>query len=87
MVNAERDRLKPTRLPFEIQLWNIGDLESYVKAIQFGIERVEKLINEKNKVQSASNALFASRTDQVLAIKSLFFSWVWQWYHPLWHCK
>ena len=38
--------------------WNIEDLQFYVAAMQAEITHVESIIAEKNKVQSAANALF-----------------------------
>jgi len=57
-MNDKLDRLKPARLPADMQRWNIEDLQTYVAAMQAEITHVESMISEKNKVQSAANALF-----------------------------
>ena len=57
-MDDELDRLKPVGLPADKQRWNIEDLQAYVAAMQVEITHVESLIAEKNKVQSAANALF-----------------------------
>ena len=57
-MDDELDRLKPARLPSDMQRWNIEDLRAYVAAMQAEITYVESMITEKNKVQSAANALF-----------------------------
>ena len=57
-MDDELDRLKPAGLPADMQRWNIEDLQTYVAAMQAEITHVESMIAEKNKVQSAANALF-----------------------------
>ena len=57
-MDDELDRLKPTGLPADMHRWNIEDLQVYVAAMQAEITHVESMIAEKNKVQSAANALF-----------------------------
>ena len=57
-MDDELDRLKPSGLPTDMQRWNIEDLEAYINAMKAEISDVEKIISEKNKVQSAANALF-----------------------------
>ena len=57
-MDDELDRLKPVGLPADMQRWNIEDLRVYVEAMQAEITHVESMIAEKNKVQSAANALF-----------------------------
>ena len=57
-MDDESDRLKPAGLPADMQRWNIEDLQAYVAAMQAEITHVESMIAEKNKVQSAANALF-----------------------------
>ena len=57
-MDDELDRLKPAGLPADKQRWNIEDLQAYVVAMQAEIMHVESMIAEKNKVQSAANALF-----------------------------
>ena len=57
-MNDELDRLKPAGLPADKQRWNIEDLQAYVAAMQAEITHVELMIAEKNKAQSAANALF-----------------------------
>ena len=57
-MNDKLDRLKPARLPADMQRWNIEDLQTYVAAMQAEITHVESMIAEKNKVQTAANALF-----------------------------
>ena len=57
-MDDELDWLKPAGLPAEKQRWNIEDLQAYVVAMQAEIMHVESMIAEKNKVQSAANALF-----------------------------
>ena len=58
VMDDELDRLKPAGLPADMQRWNIEDLRAYVAAMQAEIMHVELMIDEKNKVQSAANALF-----------------------------
>jgi uncharacterized small protein (DUF1192 family) len=57
-MDDELDRLKPDGLPADMQRWNIADLQAYVAAMRAEITQVESMIAEKNKVQSAANALF-----------------------------
>ncbi|MDC3193621.1 DUF1192 domain-containing protein [Alphaproteobacteria bacterium] len=58
VMDDELDRLQPAGLPADKQRWNIEDLQAYVAAMQAEITHVESMIAEKNKVQSAANALF-----------------------------
>jgi len=58
VMDDELERLKPAGLPADKQRWNIEDLQAYVAAMQAEITHVELMIAEKNKVQSAANALF-----------------------------
>jgi len=45
-------------MPADMQSWNIEDLQAYIDAMKAEIVRVEALIAQKNKVQSAAAALF-----------------------------
>ena len=58
VMDDELDRLKPAGLPADMQRWNMEDLQAYVAAMRAEITHVESMIAEKNKVQSAANALF-----------------------------
>ena len=58
VMDDELDRLKPAGLPADMQHWNIEDLQAYVAAMRAKITHVESMIAEKNKAQSAANALF-----------------------------
>ena len=58
VMDDELDRLKPAGLPADMQRWNIEDLQAYVAAMRAKITHVESMIAEKNKAQSAANALF-----------------------------
>jgi uncharacterized small protein (DUF1192 family) len=49
-------------MPADMQSWNIEDLQSYIEAMKAEIAKVEALIAEKNKVQSAAAALFGGPT-------------------------
>ena len=62
-MDDELDRLKPAGLPADKQHWNIEDLNAYIMAMKAEISHVEKIVNEKSKVQMAANALFSMRTD------------------------
>ena len=57
-MDNKLDRLKPAGLPADMQRWNIEDLQIYVAAMRVEVRHVESMIAEKNKVQSAANALF-----------------------------
>ena len=57
-MDDEIERLKPEAMPADMQSWNIEDLQAYIDAMKAEIIRVEALIVEKNKVQSAAAALF-----------------------------
>ena len=57
-MDDEIERLKPGAMPVDMQSWNIEDLQAYIDAMKTEIVRVEALILEKNKVQSAAAALF-----------------------------
>ena len=57
-MDDELDRLKPAGLPDDMQSSNIEDLRAYVEVMQAEITHVESMITEKNKLQSAANALF-----------------------------
>ena len=57
-MDDELDRFKPAGLPADMQRWNIEDLQAYVAAMRAEVTHVESMIAEKNKVQSAANALF-----------------------------
>ena len=62
-MDEELDGLKPAGLPADMQRWNIEDLFSYISAMKVEIGRVEKIISEKNKAQSAADALFGGSVD------------------------
>jgi uncharacterized small protein (DUF1192 family) len=57
-MDDEIERLKPGKMPNDMQSWNIEDLQNYIDSMKAEIIRVEALIVEKNKVQSAAAALF-----------------------------
>ena len=57
-MDDEIERLKPGAMPADMQSWNIEDLQVYIDAMKAEIVRVEALITQKNKVQSAASALF-----------------------------
>ena len=57
-MDDELDRLKPAGLSADMQRWNVEDLQAYVAAMRTEITHVESMITEKNKLQSAANALF-----------------------------
>ena len=57
-MDDEIERLKPGKMPNDMQSWNIEDLQIYIDSMKAEIIRVEALIVEKNKVQSAAAALF-----------------------------
>mgnify|MGYP001370059489 CR=1 FL=1 len=57
-MDEEIERLKPVTMPTDMQNWNIEDLQVYIDAMKAEIVRVEALIAQKNKVQSAAAALF-----------------------------
>ena len=57
-MDDEIERLKPAAMPADMQSWNIEDLQAYINAMRAEIIRVEALITQKNKVQSAAAALF-----------------------------
>ena len=57
-MDDEIERLKPEAMPPDMQSWNIEDLQIYIDAMKAEIVRVEALITQKNKVQSAAAALF-----------------------------
>ena len=54
----EVERLKPGAMPADMQSWNIEDLQAYIDAMRAEIVKIEALIAQKNKVQSAAAALF-----------------------------
>ena len=51
-MNNELNHSKLTGLPVDTYRWNIEDLQSYVGAMQAEVERVEKLISEKQSTVS-----------------------------------
>ena len=57
-MDEEIERLKPGTMPTDMQNWNIEDLQIYIDAMKAEIVRVEALIAQKNRVQSAAAALF-----------------------------
>ena len=57
-MDDEIENLKAGAKPADMQSWNIEDLQAYIDAMKSEIVRVEALIVEKNKVQSAAAALF-----------------------------
>ena len=57
-MDDEIGRLKPGAMPADMQSWNIEDLQAYINAMKAEIVRVEALIAQKNRVQSAAAALF-----------------------------
>ena len=57
-MDDEIERLKPLAMPADMQSWNIEDLQAYIDTMKAEIIRVEALIKQKNKVQSAAAALF-----------------------------
>jgi len=58
VMDDEIERLKPGAMPADMRSWNIEDLQAYIDAMKAEIVRVEALIAQKNKVQSAAAALF-----------------------------
>ena len=61
-MDDEIDRLKPQMMSADMHSWNIEDLQSYIETMKAEITKVEALIAEKNKVQSAAAALFGGPT-------------------------
>ena len=61
-MDDEIERLKPQYMPADMQSWNIEDLQCYIEAMNAEIVRVKVLIAEKNKVQSAADALFEGQS-------------------------
>jgi len=61
-MDDEIERLKPQMMPADMHSWNIEDLQSYIETMKAEIAKVEVLIAEKNKVQSAASALFGKPT-------------------------
>ena len=57
-MDDEIERLKPGAMAADMQSWNIEDLKAYIDAMKAEIARVEALIAQKNKVQSAAAELF-----------------------------
>ena len=57
-MDDELNRLKPVGLQADIQRRTIEDLQADVAEMRAEITHVESMIAEKNKVQSAANALF-----------------------------
>ena len=57
-MDDEIERLKPGAMPTDMQSWNIEDLQAYIDRMKAEISKVEALIKQKNKVQSAAAALF-----------------------------
>ena len=55
-MDDEIERLKPAAMPADMQSWNIEDLQVFIDAMKAEIVRVEALIAQKNKVQSAAAA-------------------------------
>ena len=60
-MDDEIERLKPGAMPADMQSWNIEDLQAYIDAMRAEIAKVEALMAQKNKVQSAAAALFGGR--------------------------
>ena len=58
-MDDEIENLKAGAKPADMRSWNIEDLQAYVDAMKSEIVRVEALIEQKNKVQSAAAALFS----------------------------
>ena len=58
LMDDEIERLKPGAMPADMQSWNIEDLQAYIDRMKAEISKVEALIAQKNKVQSAAAALF-----------------------------
>ena len=63
-MDDEIERLKAGGMPADMQSWNIEDLQAYIDAMKSEIIRVEALIAQKNKVQSAAAALFGEATPE-----------------------
>ena len=57
-MDDEIERLKQEAMPADMQSWNIEDLQAYIDAMRAEIAKVEALMAQKNKVQSAAAALF-----------------------------
>ena len=58
-VEDELEKLKPSGLPLDKQSWNIEDLTEYIETMENEIRNIKSLINQKNKLQSAADALFS----------------------------
>ena len=61
-MDEEIERLKPAAMPADMQSWNIEDLQAYIDAMRAEIFKVEALIAQKIKVQSAAAELFGRVT-------------------------
>ena len=61
-MDDEIERLKPKSMPVDMKSWNIEDLQHYIEIMRKEIVKVETLIAEKNKAQTAADALFGNRT-------------------------
>ena len=57
-MDDEFERLKSGAMPADMQSWNIEDLQAYIDRMKAEISKIEILIAQKNKVQSAAAALF-----------------------------
>ena len=57
-MEDELEKLKPSGLPLDKQSWNIEDLRKYIETMEHELRSIETLISQKNKLQSAADALF-----------------------------
>lgn len=59
-MEDEFEMPKPEGRPAEMDRWNVEDLEAYKAALQAEISRIDDILDGKQSVRSAADALFKS---------------------------
>ena len=52
------DEERPAHAPKDLAAWNIQDLQAYIANLKAEIARCEEIIEKKNSLSSAADALF-----------------------------
>lgn len=60
-MEDEINNLKPASRPPEMERWNVEDLEAYKQRLLDEISRIDSILEGKDSVRSAADALFARR--------------------------
>lgn len=60
-MEDEFETMKPASRPAEMERWNVEDLKAYKHRLQEEIGRIDAILEGKDSVRSAADALFTQR--------------------------